>query len=75
MSLLADDHGDFRRPAEPVPVCVVAVCEQDRAPGRGERGEVGHRRAGDERGARILRQVQGFEHPLHRDLLDGGADR
>ena len=75
MGLLAHHHGNRRRREQPVPVGVVAVRKQDRTPGRGERGKVGHRRAGDERRPRIVRQVQGFEHPPQRDLLDRGSDR
>ena len=73
MRLLPHHHGDLRGRAEPVPVGVVAVREQDGAPAGGERGEVGHRRARDERDPRIRRQVERFEHPPHRDPLDRGT--
>ena len=75
MGLLARHHGDRRRFAEPVPVDVVTVREQHRAPGRGERGEIRHGRAGDERGSRVRGQVQSLQHPPHRDPLQRGADR
>ena len=73
--LLAHHDGDFRRSMEPAPVHVMAVREQHGPAVGRERGEIGHRRPGDERGPRIRRQVERFQHPPRRDPLDCRADR
>ena len=66
----ADDHRDRRRAVQPVVVDVPAGARQHRVPGRGQRGEVGHRRADDERAAAVGREPQRVERPAQRRRLD-----
>ena len=52
-----------------------SVCQQHRASCRRERGEVCHRRPGDERHARVARQVERVQDPSLGNPLDRGSDR
>jgi hypothetical protein len=54
---------------------VPAGAAQHLVPGGGERGEVGHLRAGDEPDGRVPRQAEEVEQPAAGDLLDRGGGR
>ena len=73
--LRADQDGDLRRGVQSVPVHIVTMGEEHRAPGRRKGSEVGHRRTGDECHPCIRRQSQSLDDPPHRHLLQRGADR
>ena len=70
------DDGHRRRALEAMPLHVPARLGEDRAACRGERREVGHRRAGHEPDARPGREAEQLDEPVARDLLgDRGSRR
>jgi hypothetical protein len=76
MGFFADHHGQRRRAVQPVRLDVPAGARQHRVARGGQRGEVGHRRAGHEGTAGGGRQAQRVEHPAERDALEhrGGGE-
>ena len=74
MRLVADDHRDRRRAEESVaPRRPSRHCASTAWRAARERGEVRHRRAGDEAPRQFRRQAEHVEQPAQRDLLQRGG--
>ena len=69
MRFLAGDDGNRRRAEQAVGFDVPAHARKHRVPGRGQRGEVGDRGAGDEAGGGFRRQFEQRHQPAQRALL------
>ncbi len=74
MDLVSDHHGHRRRPGQSPLVNVPPGPGQHGVTRRGERGEVGHRRAGHEARDRRGRQAEELDQPALRHLLERGGD-
>ncbi len=75
VGLLADDHRDRGSPEQALGLHVPAGLPQHRAPGRGQRGEVGHGRPGHEGAGAGRRQTQQLQDPAQADGLQQGGAR
>lgn len=70
MRLVADDDVDGRRAEKSVVFDIPALPREQRVARGDEAGEVGHRRAGDERAGDAGRQLQQVPKPVERDVLE-----
>ena len=73
--LCTDDHPNRRAAVQTLRVDVPAGLCEHLVPGRGQTGEVRHRRAGDEPNVSACWQPQHVEQPATRRLLSGGRGR
>src|ERR1051326_2406643 len=62
-------------PTQPPPPTPPPALPRQRVAGRGERGKVRHRPAGDKTDAALFRQAEEIEKPTPRDLLGGCGGR
>jgi len=73
VAAFAADNVDVRRALQAVDVDVPAVLAEHGVAGDGQRGEVGHLRAGHQANAGFRRQAEQIEQPFGDDFFDEGG--